>query len=220
MVEPFEIIRSKRKTLSISIDSFGRLIVRAPQRYPEEKINAFLREKEGWILRKKAEREGAGIRLPPENLHGYEWLLLGRKHTILLAPIEKVRYDREKNLIYLPETNAKERLVRWLKEQAKRILTAATAEQAEKMGVCYKSVSVTSARGRWGSCSGDDAIHYSFRLLFAPKEVVEYVIIHELSHVKHKNHSKAFWAQVERYVPDWKEKRKWLKLHGALMEIF
>jgi predicted metal-dependent hydrolase len=88
------------------------------------------------------------------------------------------------------------------------------------MGVSYQSVSVTSARSRWGSCSGKNAIRYSFRLLYAPKEVIEYVTVHELAHTKHKNHSKAFWAEVATYVPDWKSKRNWLKTHGWLMEIF
>lgn len=171
-------------------------------------------------MRKQAERAGAGIQLPPENLNGYELLLLGRKCKIFVVPMARVGYDRAECKIYLPEKNPQERLVRWLKEQAKRIFTTATAETAERMGLRYKSVTVTSARGRWGSCSGDNAIHYSFRLLFAPKEVIEYVIVHELSHVRHKNHSKAFWAQVTQYVPDWKEKRKWLKTHSALMEIF
>ena len=121
--------------------------------------------------------------------------------------------------IYLPEKTPKESLIRWLKSQAKRILTQATAERADEMGIEYKSVGITSARGRWGSCSGDNAIHYSFRLLFVPKEVVEYVVVHELAHVKYKNHAKAFWGLVAQYVPDWKEKRRYLKSHGGLMEI-
>ena len=217
---PDEIIYSSRKTLSISIDPFSRLIVRAPKGFAKEKIVAFLREKENWILKKKAERQGVGICLPPENLDGYAFLLLGRKHTIFLKEQAKVGYDPETDSLYLPKKNSKERLIKWLKENAKRILTQATAQTAARMGVSYQSVSITSARGRWGSCSGDNAIRYSFRLIYAPKEVIEYVIIHELAHTKHKNHSKAFWAEVAAYMPDWKEKRNWLKRHAGLMEVF
>ena len=129
-------------------------------------------------------------------------------------------YDSEKDVIYLPENNPKERLIKWLKNNAQRIFTSVTAHTAARMDASYKSVTVTSARGRWGSCSGDNALHYSFRLIYAPKDVIEYVAVHELAHTKHKNHSKAFWTEVEKYVPDWKIKRKWLKLHGGLMEIF
>ncbi len=220
MIQPDEIIRSKRKTLAITVDAFGKLTVRAPYACDKERIFAFLREKESWILRKKAERTGAGIQLPPENLNGYELLLLGKPCKVFVVSTQKVGYDREQNRIYLPEDKPKERLVKWLKENAKRILSELTEKTAKAMGVSYVSVSVNSARGRWGSCSGKNAIHYSFRLLYAPKEVIEYVTVHELSHVKHKNHSKAFWQEVEKYIPDWKARRKWLKTHGALMEIF
>ncbi len=219
MIQPDNVIYSKRKTLSISIDAFGRLTVRAPRQYSQARIEVFLQEKEDWILRKKAERTGAGIQLPPENLDGYKLLLLGKKCEIRLISGKNVGYDKEENFLYLPEKNARERLVKWLKENAKRIFEQVTAEQAKKMGLTYKSVTVTSARGRWGSCSAENALRYSFRLLYAPKEVIEYVVVHELSHVKHKNHSREFWQEVERYVPDWKAKRKWLKKYGGLMQV-
>lgn len=220
MITPDEIIRSRRKTLAITIDSFGRLIVRAPYACSEERIFAFLREKENWISRKQAERQGAGICLPPENLNGYELLLLGKKCKIFIVNTSRVEYDAETDTIYLPEKAPEERLVKWLKANAKRIFFKVTEETARRMDTTYRSVTVTSARGRWGSCSADNALHYSFRLIYAPKEVIEYVVVHELAHTKHKNHSKAFWAEVAKYEPDWKAKRNWLKLHGGLMNVF
>ena len=220
MIEPSEIIRSSRKTLAITIDSFGRLIVRAPLRCSEQRINAFLQEKEGWIVRKIAERKGAGIELPSENPHGYSFMLLGTTCKILLADTPKVCYDKENGVVYLPAKNPKERLVKWLKDNAKRIFTQVAFDTAKRMGVTYQSVGVTSARGRWGSCSGKNAIHFSFRLIYAPKEVIEYVVVHELAHTRHHDHSKAFWEEVAKFVPDWKQKRAWLKAHGSLMEIF
>lgn len=220
MVQPDEIIRSNRKTLAISIDCNNRLIVRAPYRCGEERIFAFIQEKETWILRKKAERVGTGIELPPENLDGYEFLLLGERHRISLTKDRKIGYDKNVRAVYLPAKNAEKRLIQWLKENAARILSSVTEQTAQKMGVKYKSVAISSARSKWGSCSFDNAIRYSFRLLYAPKEIIEYVAVHELAHTKHKNHSAAFWAEVAKYVPDWKEKRKWLKRHGALMYVF
>ncbi|MBR2441501.1 MAG: M48 family metallopeptidase [Clostridia bacterium] len=219
MIQPDEIIRSKRKTLAISIDAFGKLTVRAPIACSKERIFAFLQAKEGWILRKKAERTGAGIQLPSENLHGYALLLLGKPCKISVEKTDKVGYDSAQQRIILPEKNTKTRLVRWLKENAERILTDVTAQKAKEMGVAYTSLSIGSARGRWGSCSGKNEIRYTFRLLYAPKPVIEYVVVHELAHIRHKNHSKSFWQEVERYIPDWKIRRKWLKTHGALMEI-
>ena len=220
MIQPDEIIRSRRKSLTITVNSFGRLIVRAPLHCSEQRIYAFLQEKEGWIVRKIAEKKGAGIELPPENLNGYGLLLLGKKCKIYVVDTPKVAYDSEKNVLYLPMDKPQERLVKWLKDNAKRIFTQVTVQTAARMGVTYQSVGVTSARGRWGSCSGKNAIHFSFRLLYAPKDVIEYVIVHELAHTKHHNHSKAFWEEVAKFVPDWKVKRAWLKQHGGLMEIF
>ncbi len=220
MIRPDKIIRSDRKTLAISVDAFNRLIVRAPKRCSEERIFAFLQAKEEWILRKKSENMRAGVRLPPENLDGYELLLLGKPCKIRLEKRTSVGFDGEKCELVLPETEPKKRLVKWLKENAKRILGQVTAEKAREMGATYKSASVTSAKTRWGSCSFDNALHYSFRLIYAPKAVVEYVVVHELAHTRYKNHSALFWAEVARYIPDWKERRKWLKLHGALMEVF
>lgn len=220
MIKPYVIIRSARKTLSIAVDSFGRLIVRAPHRCSEERIFAFLREKEEWIMKKQYERTGAGLRLPPENLQGYTFMLLGKDVRVELVHAHTIGYDGEVGIIYLPEENARERLVSWLKANAKRILTDVTERKAQLMGVRIQSITISSAKTRWGSCSYDNKIRYSFRLLYVPQDVIEYVIVHELAHVKHKNHSKAFWKEVEKYEPDYKVKRKWLEIHGALMEIF
>lgn len=220
MVQPDQIIRSNRKTLSISVDSFGRLTVRAPMRCGQERIFAFLQEKESWIKKQQAAKAACGIQLPPENLEGYTLLVLGRKYVISLIDGTKIGLNNDAGILYLPKKSTKTRLVRWLKENAERILSSVTAQTAERMGATYRSVSITSARSRWGCCTYENDIQYSFRLLFAPKEVVEYVAIHELAHTKHKNHSKLFWAEVTKYCPDWKTKRGWLKQHSALMHIF
>ena len=220
MLTPHKIIRSNRKTLTISIDYNNRLIVRAPYRCGKERIFAFLQDKEAWILRKMSENKSAGIILPPENLHGYEFLLLGKKCKILLAAENRVVYDDDARVLYLPEKNAEKRLVAWLKENALRIFSTVTQRVAKRMETSYQSVSVSSARRKWGSCSFDNAIRYSYRLLYAPKEVIEYVAVHELAHTRYKNHSALFWAEVEKYSPSWKEQRTWLKYHGGLMKIF
>lgn len=220
MIQPDEIIRSNRKTLAISVDCFNRLIVRAPKNCGTERIFAFIREKESWILRKRAETVGAGMRLPPENLDGYEFLLLGAPCKIVLDDGANIRFDKQNGRIYLPKKNARARLVKWLKENALRIFTKVTDDWAARMGVRYQSVSVSTAKTRWGSCSAENAIRYTFRLLYAPKEVIEYVAVHELAHIRHKNHSSRFWAEVARYIPDWKTRRVWLKRRGALLEIF
>ncbi len=218
MIQPDKIIRSARKTLSISVDAYGRLTVRAPRHFAKERIFAFLQEKEAWILRKQAQMHRVGMRLPPENLDGYVFSLLGRQTKITLVDGWGIRLEGED--LYLPKENARERLVKWLKENAKRIFTKEAEVWSSRMGVECASLAVGSARGRWGSCSAENDLRFTFRLLYCPKEIIEYVVVHELAHIRHKNHSPRFWREVERYIPDWKERRQWLKERGIFMQIF
>ena len=160
------------------------------------------------------------MRLPPENLDGYSFLLLGKQCAVQIADDKFIRFDKENNRIFLPSKNAKEKLVKWLKENALRIFTQAASERAKQMQTPFQSVTISSARTRWGVCTGDNKLRFSFRLLYAEKSVIDYVVVHELAHVKYKNHGKAFWAEVAKYVPDYKQKRKWLKDRPYLMQIF
>lgn len=220
MIRPDQIIRSRRRTLSVSVNPFGQVIVRAPLRCGEERIFSFLSEKENWILKQKSKMKEAGISLPQENLDGYRFLLLGKFCTIRLYDGERIRYDERRTEIFLPERENRNKLVIWLKKNARRIFSAIAERRAAEMGTSYPSLSVTSAKTRWGSCSYNNALHFSFRLLYAPIEVIDYVAVHELSHTFYKNHGREFWATVERYVPDYKKKRAWLKEKSLLMEIF
>ncbi len=224
MMQPNEIIRSNRKTLSVSIDHFGRVTVRAPKRCGDERIFRFLQEKEEWINRHVEQRKGAGMALPSENLENFSFLLLGKLCVIHLTNEKIIRFQSgengEERALFVPKEKAKERIQKWLKENAKRIFLSVAESWAKEMQVQFSSVKITSAKTRWGSCSGKNDIHFTFRLLYAPKSVVDYVVVHELAHVKEKNHSKNFWAVVKEYIPDYKEKRKWLKNHGYLTQIF
>lgn len=220
MIQPQKIIRSKRKTLSISIDSLGRLVVRAPRVYPEERIFAFLKEKEDWIVRNQQAREKNRSLLPKEDLDSYVFPLLGKRTEICLYDGGRVALNEKNATLFVPRTDTEKRLKTWLKGYAKGLLERAANKRAEEMGLQYASLSVTSAKTRWGSCSGENALHFSFRLVYAPEEVVDYVVVHELAHIPHRNHGAKFWALVERFVPDYRKKREWLKDNGYLMQIF
>jgi predicted metal-dependent hydrolase len=220
MIKPDKIIRSHRKTLCVSVDSLGQVIVRAPLRCSDERIFAFLQEKSAWMQKHTAKREGAGARLPSENLDGFVFMLLGKEYTLKLYDGQKIALDSPSQTLWLPKKNSRERLVKWLKENALRIFTQESERISAWTGLRFKEIKLSTARKKWGSCDGDNVIRYVFRLIYTPKEMIEYVVLHELCHVKEKNHSKAFWALVERYMPDWKKRRLWLKNHGYLLHIF
>ena len=220
MIKPDKIIRSSRKTLCVSVDSLGQVTVRAPLRCSDERIFAFLQAKSAWIEKHQAQRAGAKSHLPTDSLDGFSMLLLGKEYVLRLYDGENIRIDGETHTLFLPKKQAKDRLVKWLKENALRIFTQESERIARATGLCYKEIKLSTAKKKWGSCDGDNLIRYSFRLIYAPKEMIEYVVLHELCHSKQKNHSKAFWALVEKYMPDWKQRRSWLKKHGYLLQIF
>jgi predicted metal-dependent hydrolase len=146
-------------------------------------------------------------------------LLLGESHTVTLTDGARIRFDTSAKRIEVPRVNTEERLRRWLKENARRIFAERVQALSEEMGVSFRELTISSARTTWGTCTGDNRLRLNFRLLYAPKAVIEYVIVHELCHTLHHNHSKAFWLAVERVMPDYKARRKWLKDRGALLKI-
>ncbi len=219
-ITPDKIIRSKRKTLAITVDSSGRLIVRAPLRCSEARILAFIEKKSEWILKHKARNTIPKTIFPSENLNGFFFLLEGSPCEIRYVNGKRTVFDEQNLVLYIPEEKGADAVRKWLKTRAKTVFSELVAIRARQMSVNYKTVGVSSAKGRWGSCAHDNTLRFTFRLLYAPIEIIDYVVVHELAHTVHKNHSKAFWEKVERYCPDWKIKRKWLKSHGYFMEIF
>jgi predicted metal-dependent hydrolase len=107
------------------------------------------------------------------------------------------------------------RVLRFLKKQARADLTRAVKRHTATLGVVYKSLSVKDTRSRWGSCTHDAQLSFSWRLIMAPPEVLDYVAAHECAHILEMNHSPQFWAQVAKCCPDWKRHRAWLRAHGA-----
>lgn len=110
------------------------------------------------------------------------------------------------------------RVERFLKKQARADLTRAVKRHAETLGVEYKGISVKDTRSRWGSCTSDGQLSFSWRLIMAPAVVLDYVAAHECAHLLEMNHSGKFWALVAKCCPDWKRHRSWLRVHGAELQ--
>ena len=100
------------------------------------------------------------------------------------------------------------------RRQAKARLEERAAYFASRMGVSYQKISVRAAKTRWGSCSAKGNLNFHWKLILMPPQVLDYVVVHELAHRKEMNHSPAFWAEVEKILPDYRERRKWLKTYG------
>ncbi len=108
-----------------------------------------------------------------------------------------------------------EQEIRLLTTRAKRVIPSKVRKYAAIIGVDYGRITIRMQKSRWGSCSGKGNLNFNCLLMKAPEDIIDYVVVHELCHRKEMNHSPRFWAEVEKILPDYKERRKWLKDHGS-----
>jgi predicted metal-dependent hydrolase len=110
-----------------------------------------------------------------------------------------------------PKKSVRLMLIDWYKSHAEKLLIEKTKRFSDVIGVKSNSVRVKNYKSRWGSCSAKGDISYNWRIMMAPHSIVDYVVVHELCHILEQNHSSKYWKHVERYVPNWRECREWLK---------
>ncbi len=214
------LVRSRRKTVSMIIEGDGLLTVRAPLRLSESRIQAFVDSHAGWIAKTRARLRATPI--PPTKRYGEgeTCLYLGHAYPITVVPHSRpaLTFDGVSfrlGISSLPK--AKEAFVRWYKGQAKLFLSERVLHFAGRHGFRYQKIRISSARTRWGSCSSSGTLSFSYRLIMAPPEVVDYVVMHELVHTQVRNHSKTFWKKVGELMPDYKSRLNWLKKNGKLL---
>ena len=205
-----EIIRSRRRTLSLSVTENGKVVVRAPLSMGEEEISRFLSRHIRWIERRIADQSVPSLDLSD----GARIILFGREETVAEG---RARFSD--GTLFLPREGREEALVRLLKRQTLGYMGALTERLAGQYGFSYSAVRVSSARGRWGSCNAHGRIAYSFRVAFLPPSLLEYLCVHELCHTRHMDHGQEFWREVQKILPDWKERRTKLKKYGGYMRL-
>jgi predicted metal-dependent hydrolase len=213
-MNPNKIIRSKRKTLSLTINENAELIIRAPKRLSIEKIQDFINEKESWINRKKRLIEN---QIKDVTSNHNKLLYLGN-----LFPIN-VEQNASKELFFTGEefiANSIEpdslslSIKKWYKNKFKEIALPRVAYFANKHNLMVNQVRIKNQKTMWGSCSSKNNINLNYLLLMAPMGVIDYVIVHELVHTIHRNHSTDFWDSVESIMPEFQEHKRWLKKNG------
>lgn len=215
-IEINEIVRSKRKTLALIVRPDGSLIVRAPLKTAEKTIWGFIEDHAEWIEKKRAEALAALPPTPRQFVPGERFLFLGTAYPLEIVKGQQKPLILEGNFKLAESAQTDARLVfeHWYRAQARRILEDRVNSYANEYGLHYQKIGITSARTRWGSCSGNGSLNFSWRLIMAPMEAVDYVVVHELAHTVFHNHSRRFWKKVESIMPDFKERRKWLRKNG------
>ena len=177
---PIEVIRSRRKTVSLELKNDGRLLLRAPLRCTKRELSDFVERNRGWIEQKLRENE-----------------------------------ERRKALAAIPKLNEDE--LHALQRRGRVVFPARCAYFAPMLGVRFGRISVRKQRTKWGSCSAKGNLNFNCLLLLASESVLDYVVVHELCHLREMNHSKRFWALVEELCPDWREARRWLRMNGGAL---
>lgn len=212
-------IRSSRKTLALIVKPDGSLIVRAPLRASVEFVQEFVEKNVQWIKKKQAEALATVPLAPKQYVEGEMFMYLGNAYPLEIVIEQKKSLLLEDNfkLAQFAQSHAASAFEHWYRLQARRILNERVAFYSRQYNFQYRKIGITSARTRWGSCSANGSLNFSWRLIMAPVEVVDYVVVHELVHTIFHNHSTRFWNRVERIVPDYKECRKWLEKNGQLM---
>lgn len=220
-IEINQIIRSQRKTLALIVKPNGSLIVRAPYRIAETSIREFVEDNALWIEKKQAEVQEI-IPLPPKQyILGDIFMYLGNAYPLEVVKGQEQPLLLEENFKIAESAQSYAALAfeRWYRTQARDILNECVDLYAKQYNLQYKKIRITSARSRWGSCSANGSLNFSWRLIMTPIEVVEYVVIHELAHTVFHNHSKRFWKKVQKIMPDYKERRKWLRKNGQRLML-
>ncbi|MBQ7614184.1 MAG: M48 family metallopeptidase [Butyrivibrio sp.] len=139
--------------------------------------------------------------------------LIGEKADWIDKHLRKMQ-EKQKERAQAPQPELTTQEIRLLTTKAKRIIPQRVRYYANLMGVEYGRITIRMQKSRWGSCSGKGNLNFNCLLMRTPDEIIDYVVVHELCHLKEMNHSPRFWAEVEKVIPDYKERRKWLKDHG------
>ena len=184
-------------------------------------IKAFVDSKSEWINEKKAvalQRVAKPVR---QFISGEKFWLLGAQIPLRLVENQSTALTLQNEFLLSNKARpqALEIFEKWYKVRALKVLSERASLMAARHGFRYEKLRITSARTRWGSCSSRGTLSFTWRLVMAPLEVIDYVVIHELAHLKIKNHSTVFWTEVARLMPAYKISKDWLKKNGRLLTL-
>jgi predicted metal-dependent hydrolase len=216
----FSVTRSaRRKTLEIGVDRHGELTLSAPASCSLKRIEKFARERKFWVYTKLAEKDRLFKPRPPkEFVEGEGFLYLGRSYRLkfVLNQTEafKLLNGRLQMLQGLGD-DSRHALVDWYAIRLKRLLAERMPAIAVSVGNSAKSFRVQDLGFRWGSCGKGGVVYFHWKVALLPLQIIDYVIAHELVHLKIVHHTPDFWKALERAMPDFQQRRDWLAQHGV-----
>jgi len=199
----YQLIKSKRKSIAIQVKFNGAVIVRAPLKVSKLEIEQFIYKHKDWIQEKVAITSAVAA----NSSHYY---YLGNPYILRTdESIAGIIFEGN----FLVTSFTAEQIIAWYYGQARILVQPFIAEYTQKFNLAPSAIKVNAARKRWGSCSVQGNISFSYRIAMLPENVIQYIVAHELAHLRHHNHSPAFWKLVEQLYPEYNSAHQWLKQH-------
>lgn len=224
----FEIKYKNRTSVGITIDSYGNLEVQAPKGIPDERVLQLLEEKWELIQQKLKEMQDR-LEGPQKRLYeqGESFLYLGNIYPVEILENNQIEQDHvvfegDKLRIYvkkMEDENLKQALKRFYYQQCKALVEKSITSYQSYFKTKPRSIRITDSKTTWGTCDSRQQLTFNWRLAMAPREVVDYVVVHEMCHMVHLNHDRSFWRLVGRIMPDYKEKENWLAVSNWKMTV-
>jgi predicted metal-dependent hydrolase len=225
----YQLLRSgERKTADVVIERDGYISVRVPAHLTEEQADAVVESKRLWIYRNLAEwRDLNATRVVREWVNGEGFLYLGSSYRLLFVQEQdeplKLKDGRFCLLRLIVETGgesaAKHEFERFYSEKGLERLRRRVEYFAPKVGVSPASVDVKEIGYRWATCAVDGRLSFHWKCMMATPKVIDYIVVHELCHFHHRDHTDAFWNEVDKVMPDYRERKEWLRRNGAGMDL-
>lgn len=216
-----DIARSKRKTMSITIGTDLIVRVKVPYWVTNREIEDFILQNKEWIRIKLSQMANKPKAEPKVFSQGEQFLFLGKSIKLRYSLGREIVLTNEDELLIpvLFADDTKDMVIRWYREQAESIIKERCRILSEKVNIYPAAVKINSAKTRWGSCSRSGNLNFTWKLIMAPMYVVDYVILHELAHLIHHNHSKNYWNLVKKFMPAYMLAEKWLKKNHIYTNI-
>ncbi|MCX8058201.1 MAG: M48 family metallopeptidase [Spirochaetes bacterium] len=218
-------ILSKRKTICLQINSDLEILLKVPYNISEKECNNFIEKNREWIYKKlEVLKEKKKKWKKIDFKEGEKIPYLGNFYVFKFISDSKksIYLNKELLTIYINSKlypKIKYYFIKFSKMKLKEIVENYVLEYSKKFSVKFNSIKITSSKTRWGSCTSNGNLNFSFRLIFVPDFVIRYIVVHELVHLKIKNHKRKFWDEVGKLFPQYKDSKKWLKENSFIIEI-
>lgn len=213
-----KIVKSLRKTLALQMLPDGAIVAKAPIWMPDRIINSFIEKHKAWIEKRKAHLKGKASKR--EYLDGEEFFYLGKSYKLKIGDYSKISIYEDSLLVpKVMQFRIRKELTNWYIREAKEVIADLLKASVRDMKTSFGSVLYSYTLSKWGHCTRENNLQFSWRLIMAPLLVIRYVVIHELAHTIEKNHSRKFWKIVSTFNPSFKQQIRWLKDHGSSLVV-